>query len=145
MSRTGVLRRLVRGLAWMAVLGVVAVAALLGSLALEHRRDTVLPAPTGPLAVGRAMEVWTDTAIDPGAPEPGTSRELVAWIWYPAVTRHSPPIVDDYLPSAWREAIEHQRPALITRFLTRDLSRVRAHSLRGADVSAQEPSSPLHL
>lgn len=143
MSKTGMLRRLVKGLAWLAVFGVVAVAALLGSLALEHRRDTVLPAPTGPLAVGRAIEVWTDTAIDPGAPEPGASRELVAWMWYPAVARHSPPIVDDYLPSAWREAIEHQRPALINRLLTRDLSRVRAHSLRDAEVSPQAPSYPV--
>jgi dienelactone hydrolase len=83
--------------------------------------------------------------VDPMAPQPGTKRELLAWIWYPAAPRQPSQTLDDYLPAPWRIALERQSGALLTQFLTRDLSRVRTHSIRDAEVSLQNHSYPVVL
>jgi predicted dienelactone hydrolase len=143
MKQVRLARRIFRAIRVVAMLGVLGIAALLGSLWLERKSDTTLPTPTGPFAVGRATHVWSDaTHADSFAPQPGTKRELLAWIWYPAVARQSPPTVEDYLPSPLRTATERGRVALIN-LLTRDLSRVRAHSIRDSDVSPQQRSYPV--
>ena len=47
--------------------------------------SSILPAPTGPHPVGRTSFDWADPGrIDPYAPDPGTARRLVLWVWYPA-------------------------------------------------------------
>src|SRR6202163_1969983 len=128
----------------VALFAVVAIAFLLGLMWLDHTRGTTLPAPTGPFAVGRTTYAWSDPAhLDPMAPQPGTKRELLAWIWYPAPPRQPSQTVVDYLPAPWRTALERQSGVLLTQFLTRDLSRVRAHSIRDAEVSAQQRSYPV--
>jgi dienelactone hydrolase len=125
---------------------VVGIAVLLGLLWLDHNRETALPTPTGPFAVGRTTYAWSDAAqTDPLAPQPGTKRELLAWIWYPAAPRQPSQAVDDYLPAPWRTALERQSGVLLTQFLTRDLSRVRTHSIRDAEVSPQHRSYPVVL
>src|ERR1700730_1531840 len=130
----------------MALFAVVAIAFLLGLMWLDHNRETTLPTPTGPFAVGRTTYVWSDPApLDPTAPQPGTKRELLAWIWFPAAPRQASQTFDDYLPAPWRTALERQSGALLTNFLTRDLSRVRAHSIRDAELSPQNRSYPLVL
>ena len=138
--------RVIKTLVVAALFAVVAIAVLLGLMWLEHKRETLLPAPSGPFAVGRAMYVWSDPVHpDPMAPQPGTKRELLAWIWYPAAPRQPSQTVDDYLPAPWRTALERQTGALLTQLLTRDLSRVRTHSTRDAEVSPQQRSYPVVL
>jgi dienelactone hydrolase len=117
------------------LLSVFGIPVLLGLMWLDHFRETTLPQPTGPFAVGRTTYVWKDTAR--------TERELFAWIWYPAT--QSPHAVEDYLPAQWRSAVGHQRGKLLTQILTRDLSRVRTHSIRGVAVSTLYPSYPVVL
>ena len=130
----------------VALFAVVAIAFLLGLMWLDHNRETTLPTPTGPFAVGRATYAWSDAAkVDPMAPQPGSTRELLAWIWYPAAPRQPSQTLDDYLPAPWRTALERQSGALLTQFLTRDLSRVRAHSIRDAELSPQDRSYPVVL
>jgi dienelactone hydrolase len=130
----------------VALFAVVAIAFLLGLMWLDHNRETTLPTPTGPFAVGRTTYVWSDPAhLDRTAPQPGTKRELLAWIWFPAAPRQQSQTFDDYLPAPWRTALERQSGALLTNFLTRDLSRVRAHSIRDAELSPQNRSYPLVL
>lgn len=130
------LRRILQGLALFALLGLAA-------LWIEHRTGITLPAPTGPFAIGRLIYRWADDAApDKLAPAPGAHRELVVWIWYPAASTVAPGPMDDYLPAPWREAAERATVAPI-RFLTRDLARVRGHSLRNADVSAKQPRYPV--
>jgi len=130
----------------VALFAVVGIAALLGLLRLDHNRETTLPTPTGPFAVGRTTYAWSDAAqADALAPQPGTKRELRAWIWYPAAPRQPSQTLDDYLPAPWRTALERQSGALLTQFLTRDLSRVRAHSIRDAEVSPEHRSYPVVL
>src|ERR1700693_3251270 len=119
------------------VLALLAVAGIVLLLWLDHARETTLPTPTGPFAVGRTTYVWSDAAhSDPLAP-PGTKRELLAWIWYPAAPRQPSQTVGDYLPVPWRMAIESQSGVLFGKLLTRDLSKVRVHSIRDAEVSPQ--------
>lgn len=128
----------------MATFGVLGAGALFGFLWLEHRTEVTLPTPTGLFAVGRATYAWIDdTHSDPLAPVPGTRRELVVWIWYPSAGTQSAARTSDYLPPAVRTAVQRARPALITRFLTRDLSKVRTHSTPDSDVSQQQRSFPV--
>ena len=99
--------RVIKILAVVAAFPVVAIAVLLGLMWLDHNRETTLPTPSGPFAVGRTTYVWSDPAHpDPLAPQPGTKRELLAWIWYPAADRQPSETVDDYLPTPWRTALE---------------------------------------
>ncbi len=138
-ARPRFLRRLIGRLV---ALAAIVAGLLLVALWLEHRSEVTLPAPTGPFAVGRATYAWADDAHpDNLAPAPGTRRELFVWIWYPAAGGPSA-TVDDYLPAAWRAA---DAPPLIFRLLTRDLSKVHAHSLRNADVSPRQRSYPVAI
>jgi predicted dienelactone hydrolase len=124
------------------MLGVLGVAALWASLWLEHRTEITLPTPTGPFAVGRALYDWADDkTLDILAPVPGTKRELLVWMWYPAAVGQSTAI-EDYLPAPLRTAAEGQSGALLT-LLTRDPAKVHSHSLRGAGVSPQQRSYPV--
>jgi len=128
------------------LLAFVGIAVLLGLLWMDHNRETMLPTPTGPFAVGRTTYTWRDAAhADPLVPQPGTKRELLAWIWYPAAPRQPSQAVDDYLPAPWRIALGRQSGVLLTQFMTRDFSRVRTHSIRDADVSPQHRSYPVVL
>lgn len=94
----------------------MAILALLGIGALWIERHTAveLPRPTGPFAVGRAIEDWA-----------GNGHEVLAWIWYPATPNGA---VADYVPAAMRA---HTGGGLL-RFLTHDLAKVRCHSFRNA-------------
>ena len=144
MSKTRRARPILKGFALLATLGVLAAGVLLGALWLEHRTGIALPAPTGAFAVGRATYAWADEAhSEPLAPVPGTKRELLVWICYPAAPRQPLQTVD-YLPAAWRMALERRIGGLFT-LLTRDLSRVRTHSLRDAEVSPRRRSYPVAL
>jgi dienelactone hydrolase len=144
------IKPLLKAIAALAALGVLAVAALLLSMRLEHTVSTTLPVPTGPFAVGRAIYDWSDDqAVDPLAPVAGTKRELLVWIWYPAAPGQptgqsaAQAATDDYLPAPMRIAVEQQSGALLTKFLTRDRAKVRTHSLRDAAVSTQQAPYPV--
>src|ERR1700737_1296377 len=133
--------RILKGSVVLVILGVLGVGLLLASLWLEHRTETTLPTPTGSFSVGRAIYAWADEGhSDTLAPVPGTKRELVVWIWYPSAAGQSAALMDDYLPAPLRAAVERDRGPLIGDFLTRDLSRVHAHSIHNADVPPQQRS-----
>jgi len=130
----------------LTLLAAGAAAFLLGMLWLDHGRVTTLPVPTGPFAVGRTQYLWTDAGHpDPRAPRPGTPRELLAWVWYPAAAPRESVPPAAYLPAPWRTAVERQRGLLLTQFLTRDLARVRVHSISDAAVSPQHRTYPVIL
>jgi predicted dienelactone hydrolase len=138
--------RAIKIVAVVALFAVVGIAVLLGLLWLDHNRETTLPTPTGPFAIGCTTYAWSEaTQADPLAPQPGTKRELLAWIWYPAAPLRPSQTVHDYVPAPWRAALESRSGVLLTQFLTRDLSRVRTHSFRDAEVSPQQRSYPVVL
>lgn len=128
-------------LALAGALGGALGALLLASLWLERRTEITLPTPTGPFAVGRTIDDWTDdTALDTLAPVPGTRRDLLVWIWYPAAAGLSA-AADDYVPAQMRAAAG---PAGgIWSLLTRDASKVHGHSIRNAVVAPRQRSYPV--
>ena len=135
-------RRLLKGVAVLVMIGFLGIGLVLSALWLEHTTNSTLPIPTGPFAVGRSIYDWTDDGkVDALAPVPGTKRELLVWIWYPAARQSA--ATEDYLPAPWRIAIRRQSGVLLGDFLTRDLSKVHAHSLRAAPVSPQQRSYPV--
>lgn len=137
------MRRILKGCAGLAVLGVLGVAALFGSLWLEHRTAVTLPTPTGSFSVGRSILDWSDdTALDTLAPMPGTKRELLVWIWYPSAGP-SAAMADDYVPAQLRPKAEDAGGANIWSLLTRDLSKVHAHGTRDTEVSPQQRNYPV--
>jgi hypothetical protein len=98
-------RRIFRIFGVLAMLGVLGIAVLLGSLWLEHKTQTTLPTPTRPFAVGRTIYDWADDkTLDALAPVAGTKRELLVWIWYPAAAGQS---CDGRLPP--RSSATHRR------------------------------------
>jgi dienelactone hydrolase len=141
LKRPSLLKRLIKRLPAIVLFGFAAIAVFVVLLLLDHNRETALPNPTGSFAVGRTTYVWDDAAhADPMAPPPGAKRELLAWIWYPA----SPPpsqTPDDYLPAPWRNALDRRGPVIT--ILTRDLSRVRGHSFRDAQLAPRQTSYPV--
>jgi predicted dienelactone hydrolase len=122
--------------------GLFAVVAVPLVLWLEHLIPLTLPKPTGPFAVGRVITDWSDSGTaDSLAPEPGTHRQLIVWIWYPAVETSGG--TSEYLPARLAAADEHARGVLMGKVLTRDLTRVRTHAISNAAVSPQQPSYPV--
>jgi dienelactone hydrolase len=141
MPETRPARRMLKGFAVLALLCVFGIGTLLGSLWLERRTELTLPPPTGSFAVGRAIYDWTDDAkLDTLAPVPGTSRELLVWIWYPSAVGQSA-AMDDYVPASMRASAGPAGGLL--KLLTRDLSRVHGHGIRGSDLSPQQRSYPV--
>jgi len=137
------MRRLRWILARLFMLGALAVVALLAALRIEHSISIDLPTPTGPFPVGRIIGDWVDDSTsDSLAPAPGTKRELLAWIWYPAAPASSAAPAD-YMPAPLREAVEHDLGPLLGGFLTRDLAKVHAHSTADAPVSPRQSFWPV--
>lgn len=126
-----------------AVLVLVGVVSFLAFLWIDHTRETILPTPGGKFAVGQTSFIWNDSREDPLAP-PGTKRELFAWVWYPT-DPPAPPPASEYMPSAWRNALDQQRGFLLTHFVIRDLSKVRAHGVRDAALASKRPVYPVVL
>ena len=109
----------------------------------EHNTSITLPAPTGPFAVGRTTFAWVDsTRIDSMAPVSNQKRALIVWIWYPATPGQTSKM-SEYLPSPWRTALEKSSGALMSKFFTRDLSKVYTHSTDNTGVSPKEKSYPV--
>lgn len=144
--RVRLVRWVIKAVAAVVILSSIGIVGSLGLLLWDHGRETTLPTSTGPFAVGRTMYVWRDDARpDPLAPQPGTKSELFVWIWYPAASGQPSETVGDYIPARWRTAIEDQAGVLLTQLLTRDLSRVRAHSIPDAGVSTHQRLYPVVL
>ncbi len=116
---------------------------LVGYIAFAHRQPLILPAPTGPYAVGRTEWDWLDASRpDPLADISGQNRELSIWGWYPAQTTHSAPPAP-FLPPAW--AKEKAANDGLGTYLERDFGRIQTHSLLDAPVSPARPSYPVLL
>ncbi len=68
-------------------------------------------------------------------------------MWYPAappaVGPHPGAMTVDYLPATLRAAVARTRGPLVSTFLTRDLAKVHAHSLREPAVAPQQPAYPV--
>lgn len=137
------IKRLIRGIAALALLGVAGLAILVALLWREHRTRITLPVPTGHFAVGLTTYTWVNNAeTDELAPTPGAKREVAVWMWYPSAAATSAAQAE-YLPAPWRLAEAQHSGVLMSQFLTRDLSLVRTHSTSDPDISREQHSYPI--
>jgi len=150
LSWEGVVKRL-KKLAKISIklilLGVFGISALLVFLWLQNKTEVTLPEPSGRYAVGRVKYEWIDsTRIDTLAPMPGTQRELVVWIWYPAAPPHNlnAPTVE-YLPEDWRTAFEALQSGFMKNFFSRDPLLVHPHAFFNNDISPEKTKYPVVL
>lgn len=135
-------KRLVR--IFLVLLLICVLAAITGVSYVEIRRHQtlMLPAPTGPYAVGRMEYDWTDQSrVDPLAPQPGMKRELVVWAWYPA-DRVSGAQPAPYLPSKWGQLIDQQRGFLGQQLILSN-ALIQTHSFENAPLSSGAASYPI--
>jgi len=143
MSIKWLVKWVLRGFAAVAILVAAGLATLLTLLWREHNTEITLPAPTGHFAVGRTTRAWVNEAdTDELAPSPGTKREVLVWIWYPAATTAAAAPAE-YLPAPWRQAEAKYSGVLMSQFFTRDLSLVRTHAASDPELSAEQQSYPV--
>ena len=140
-----VLRTFVRWSVWTALTGLGGIVLLCGLLWVDHREETVLPSPSGTFAVGRTLQAWTRVPLHAATLNGAGQFTLLAWIWYPVESPSQPLATAEYLPDVWRRAIEHHAGTLLSNLATRDLSRVRTHSLPDAPLSLRERAYPVVL
>jgi pimeloyl-ACP methyl ester carboxylesterase len=137
-----IMKWLLKSLAAIVGFAVVGLILLLGLMSREHHAMLTLPEPVGPFAVGRTTYTWVNHAQTDELAPPGTPRELLVWIWYPASTTVSAKPAE-YLPAPWRAADAQYSGVLMSELLTRDLSLVRAHSRSDPDLSPEQRSYPV--
>ena len=138
-------RKLVRLSGAMLLVGMIGVVLLCVLLLTDHGRETTLPLPSGTFAVGRTMLAWKVAPQHSTEPGAGAQHTLLAWIWYPANSPKQPQRTAEYLPGSWRRAVEHHSGFVLSKMLTRDLSRVRTNSIDEAEISSQQRSYPVVL
>src|SRR3954469_5015455 len=112
------LRKLSKVFLIVAGFGLLVLFAIAAALSVERKTETELPAPTGPLAVGRAIYDWRDS-----------SHEVLAWGLAPAGADPAG-VAGAYMPDQMRGL--YTLPAAPIRWVTRDLSKVHAHGIANA-------------
>lgn len=110
------------------IAGVLGITSSAVSLAAELR----LPAVTGTAPVGRIELALKDA----GRPDPfatdGSARELVVWIWYPAVEGSSGGAAP-YLPAIWADLVNGAG------IVSQDLNTVATNAIADAPLDGQPP------
>lgn len=136
---------LAKAAATIALLALTLVALLLLLMWREHNTAISLPTPTGPFAVGRTTYAWTNQSqTDDLASAPGSKRQVLVWIWYPAI-RSPNDAPAEYLPPAWRVALAHRLGFFLRSFLKRNPALVHIHSASNAMLSPARRAFPVVL
>jgi predicted dienelactone hydrolase len=136
------LKRLVRILLVLSLIVVLVVVSCLVFVEIRHQQTLVLPAPTGPYAVGRMEYDWTDQArTDPLAPQAGVKRELAVWAWYP-IESVAGAEVAPYLPSKWAQLSDRQH-GLVGQLLFQSNDSIQTHSVESAPLAPAAARYPV--
>ena len=135
-------KRLARVLLILLLVGVLALAVGVAFLEIRRHQTLVLPAPTGPYAVGRVEYDWTDRSrSDPLAPRAGMKRELVVWAWYSAKPLPGA-LPAPYLPQQWAQ-LSDQQHGLLGGLLTQSSDSIQSHSVQDAPLSSAAARYPV--
>ena len=139
--RTG-LKRLARILLILLLVIVVIIISSIAFVEIRRHQALVLPAPSGPYAVGRMEYDWTDRSRnDLFAPHAGTKRELVVWAWYPAA--HVPGVPSaPYLPPKWAQLSEQQH-GFIGQHLSQSSDSIQTYSIDRAPLATDVARYPV--
>lgn len=135
------IKRVLFALAACAVTGGVVLASAVVFLLVERRVRLDLPTPSGPFAVSRIAEYWTDAQRPDsfvGAPS-GSSTELAGWIWYPC-ERSAGLKPAAYLPPQWSRATA---PKGLLALVTRRDAVIHGHSVVDGDLPTLPARYPI--
>jgi dienelactone hydrolase len=126
----------------LAAICILAVLASLSYLWVQSNQIVILPRPTGPYAVGRAGFDWTDSnRLETLGPGQSGYRELMVWIWYPAVPTPGSQTTE-YLPETWRQARESDL-GIAGAWLRQNAAAVRVHSVADAPIASSGHPYPI--
>jgi len=136
------LKRLARILLILLLVIVVIIISGIAFVVIRRHQALILPAPTGPYAVGRMEYDWTDQSRhDLFAPHAGTKRELVVWAWYPAMHVPGAPSAP-YLPPKWGQLSEQQH-GFIGQQLSQSSDSIQTHSVERAPLATAVARYPV--
>ncbi len=136
------IKRLMKSLLILLLLIVLVLASSIVFVEIRRNQTLVLPAPTGPYAIGRVEYDWTDQSrTDPLAPRPGTKRELVVWAWYPAMSVPGAKTAP-YLPAKWAQ-LSDQQHGRFGQLLFQTSDSIQTHSVENAPLAAASARYPV--
>jgi predicted dienelactone hydrolase len=142
MSSRRWVKRLVKSLLILPLLIVLVLASSIVFAEIRRNQTLVLPAPTGPDAVGRMEYDWTDQSrTDPLAPRAGTQRELIVWAWYPAMRVSGVKVAPD-LPPTWAQ-LSDQQHGRFGQLLFQRTDSIQTHSVENAPLSTASARYPV--
>lgn len=125
----------------LALLLVVLLGSVIGTLLVQRRAHLSLPAPTGAYGVGRVLVDWTDTSrVDTLSDTPDQKRALPIWIWYPTAPGTRQPTAP-YLPAAWLKAREKAAGAAV--YAEYDFATIETHSSEGVPLPPDDETFPV--
>jgi dienelactone hydrolase len=137
------MRRLFRWIAVTVGAGAAAVIALLAVAWAAHDVPLTLPKPSGPYAVSRVSEVWTDDTRPDALTETQVAKtELVIWMWYPSSARGSATTVD-YLPTDLAKALRVQQGPILRNFIVRNPARITPHAVAARPLAEDRQTYPI--
>jgi len=137
------LKRLARIFLILLLVIVVIIVSGIAFVEIRRHQALMLPAPTGPYAIGRMEYDWTDQSrIDLFAPHAGTKRELVVWAWYPAMHVPGAPSAP-YLPQKWAQLSEQQHGGFIGQQLSQSYASIQTHSVDRAPLATDAARYPV--
>lgn len=136
------LKRLARILLILLLILIIITVSCVAFVEIRRHQVLVLPAPTGPHAIGRMEYDWTDQLrADLFAPHAGTKREFVVWAWYSAV-RVQGAEGAPYLPQKWGQLSDQQHGFLGQQFIQSSDS-IQTHSIDRAPLSREAARYPV--
>lgn len=135
------IRKILKAVGILVLSLILLVISLVIYLGIVHNQSLDLPAPTGPYQVGRTEYDWVDpNRLDPLSEKPGTKRELLVWVWYPA-NGSQPGTPAPYLPAAWVKARDDDQG--LGRFIEHDFRSIKTHSIQNADLANVQDGFPV--
>src|SRR5262245_19333985 len=106
-----------------------------------------LPAPTGPLAVGRIAYHWTDSSRgEPFSTTPGAYREVMVYIWYPANAQPNAPTLpylQDFASLEKCAGETEMKNLLGVAYMSVKSGALRTHGAQDANISTSNKQYPL--
>jgi predicted dienelactone hydrolase len=135
-----IVKKILKGIGILFLSSVGLVIALAGYLVVSHDRSLILPTPTGAYSIGRTEYDWVDESrADPLSERANEKRELLVWIWYPAVPSQTDSAAP-YVPPGW--VIARDTDQGIGKYIESNFSSIQTHSFTNAPISETEAAYP---
>lgn len=133
---------LIKVIAVLLIGSILLVASGIVFLEVKRNQTLTLPAPTGPYAIGRVSYDWTDqTRLETYTNQPDAKRELLVWVWYPAIPGAKVSTLP-YFPPAWIEQWDQYRGNTGNQ-LFQSYSSIQTHTLDHPPLASTSTKYPV--